>query len=233
MKKEKIVGIYSIKNRETEKRYIGSSFDIISRWSDHLDNFKKLKCNQKLKNSIKIHGIEVFEFEILEELPTSITTREIEKIETAWIAIFEAHTEKGYNIRKEASSNKGMKIEDVTNYRLASQLKAVKMNKKCILYNLDGTFFRVCESRTEACKITESDIYQDIKSLDHRSGNFLVFEYSENYVIQVTPYKKAFNLSEENRLKRIEFGKSLNLGKTFSQETRSRQRESRLKYLEK
>ncbi len=61
------IGIYFIKNKSTDKHYIGSSVNIERRIYQHLYLLKIGKCHSpKLQNSFNRHGEESFEFGILE-----------------------------------------------------------------------------------------------------------------------------------------------------------------------
>lgn len=59
----KLSGIYLIRNRVTEKFYVGSSIDINRRWTRHKDDLNKNKHHSiKLQNSWNKHGSENFDF---------------------------------------------------------------------------------------------------------------------------------------------------------------------------
>ena len=67
--KVKIKGVYKIVNNETNKIYIGSSIDIYSRWRSHIVFLQANKHhNIYLQRSYNKHGIEKFEFYLIENL---------------------------------------------------------------------------------------------------------------------------------------------------------------------
>lgn len=66
--KEKLCGIYSIKNINNNKLYIGSSTDIYKRWEQHKKMLKNNKHHsQKLQRAWNCSKEEYFIFEIIEE----------------------------------------------------------------------------------------------------------------------------------------------------------------------
>ena len=65
MSVEKICGIYCIENMINHKKYVGQSIDIYRRWSQHRQqNF--IARDTFLYNSFKKHGLESFNFYIIE-----------------------------------------------------------------------------------------------------------------------------------------------------------------------
>lgn len=80
-----MIGIYGIKNKETDRIYVGQSKHIEQRWKSHIRELKKEKHgNSHLLNSFKIHGECCFEFLVLEECKES----ELDAKEEAWINKF-------------------------------------------------------------------------------------------------------------------------------------------------
>ena len=68
MRSKKTSGIYKIENIINNKVYVGSSVSIEDRWIRHKTDLVKGKsCSIKLQNSYNKHGVENFEFSILEE----------------------------------------------------------------------------------------------------------------------------------------------------------------------
>ena len=62
----KIVGIYCITNKITNKIYIGSTIDINRRWKEHKKELSKNKHhNLYLQNSFNKYGHKNFNFHIL------------------------------------------------------------------------------------------------------------------------------------------------------------------------
>mgnify|MGYP000355475291 CR=1 FL=1 len=60
-------GIYLIRNRISEKFYVGSSIDIDRRWTRHIDDLNKNKHHSvKLQNSWNKYGKDNFDFFIIQ-----------------------------------------------------------------------------------------------------------------------------------------------------------------------
>ena len=89
------VGIYCIKNITNGKMYIGQSISLTERWKRHKHSLKVGKhYNQHLQRAYDSHGIDSFEYSILEEcLQNVINEREI-----FWISYYKAlDPQFGYN----------------------------------------------------------------------------------------------------------------------------------------
>ena len=98
--KEKICGIYKIKNIKNNKIYIGSSIDIQRRWKEHISDLQHNKHpNTHLQNSWNKYGKENFIFEILEKCDSDCL---LEK-EQYYIDKYKvAESNNGYNIAPRA-----------------------------------------------------------------------------------------------------------------------------------
>lgn len=99
--------IYQIKNKVNNKIYIGSAVDVRIRWLTHKSHLIKNRSNcSKLQNAFNKYGRDInnFEFSIIEECrDEDLIQREqyyIDKLSAC---------ENGYNIRKIAHSNLGIK----------------------------------------------------------------------------------------------------------------------------
>ena len=107
-----ICGIYKITNVINNKYYIGSALSIRYRLNTHKRLLRDNKhFNNHLQASYNKHGLSNFVFEQLE-----VTTKEtmIEK-EQYWIDHLDAtNVKKGYNKRKIASNNLGVKASEET-----------------------------------------------------------------------------------------------------------------------
>ena len=63
----KISGIYQIKNRINNKKYIGHSINITYRWYTHTSNLmENIHPNKELQEDFNKYGIDVFDFSVLE-----------------------------------------------------------------------------------------------------------------------------------------------------------------------
>lgn len=89
----KISGIYLIRNKITEKFYVGSSIDIYRRWTRHKDDLNKNKHHSiKLQNSWNKHGSNNFDFIWVQKGCQSV----LAKLEQEWINLCDSY-KNGYN----------------------------------------------------------------------------------------------------------------------------------------
>ena len=105
---EKISGIYSITHINNGKMYVGSAINIEKRWSEHRSELNHNKHdNPRLQNSWNKYGEHQFNFRLLEEVKESSKLLEREQY---WIdSLHSSDRNKGFNIRKIAESNFGLK----------------------------------------------------------------------------------------------------------------------------
>lgn len=94
-------GVYAIRNKITERVYVGSSMNIEKRKKDH---FRRLSSGthhcRHMQNSFKKYGVEKFDFEILD---VCLSLGECRDRENHWIKELRACDRRyGYNIRPDA-----------------------------------------------------------------------------------------------------------------------------------
>lgn len=100
-------GIYAIINKINGKRYVGSACEIRSRWSFHRSMLsREIHHSQKLQNSWRKHGLEAFDFVVLEFVRDKSM---LIKREQYWIDLFQSATSAGYNMLPTAGSHFGIK----------------------------------------------------------------------------------------------------------------------------
>lgn len=123
MRKKTFGGIYSILNRKTGKRYVGSSIDIGKRWYDHrLELRNGTHGNAILQRSWLKHGENAFEFEVLEQIDYADALRAREQ---HWIDELKA-TDKshGYNICLFVGySRRGLRNSPATRAKISASKK--------------------------------------------------------------------------------------------------------------
>lgn len=132
--KEITSGIYAIINKLDGKMYIGSAIILQKRKSEHFLALRKNKhANRYLQFAYNKHGLENFEFKILEVLKN-------EKLlilqEQYWMDLYNSFAPNGYNLKLFAISNLGMKhsaetrkkISEVQIGRKASEETKAKMS---------------------------------------------------------------------------------------------------------
>ena len=120
---DNISGIYCVRNILDNKRYVGSAVNLRIRKTAHFSKLKNNKhSNPHLQNAYNKYGYEYFIFEILEycENKKEILLENEDK----WIAFYDAtNPEFGYNIRKKAENNLGLKCSDETKKKLSDALQ--------------------------------------------------------------------------------------------------------------
>ena len=113
-----MTGIYQIRNTRNSKVYVGSAVDMIKRGRTHrLRLSANRHPNRHLQAAWNKYGERAFRFSVLEECDADALLR----AEQQWIdqtkAIESAH---GYNQRKIAASNAGMRSSDETRAKLSA-----------------------------------------------------------------------------------------------------------------
>ena len=126
---EKICGIYCIQNKVNQKRIIGQSIDMYSRWKQHKSKLIKNKhYNKYLQRAWNKYGEENFEFSILEECENKkeiLNEREI-----YWIAFYNTFLNrfKGYN---ETPGGDGLsKVSQYIKNKISKTLSGRKLSMK-------------------------------------------------------------------------------------------------------
>jgi group I intron endonuclease len=123
-----MIGVYKITNLVNNKCYVGSSIDVIGRWSQHISTLEVNKHHSiKLQRSYNKHGKNNFNYEIIEECDTELLLIR----EQYYIDLFDSY-KNGYNSVQNAGNNLGMKHSDETKEILRNKSKGNKnmLNKK-------------------------------------------------------------------------------------------------------
>lgn len=82
----KLVGIYCITCTKTQKKYVGSSIDILVRWNDHLIKLLlNSHTNKELQIDFNKYGFCQFNMSILHIVNSSITKDELLCLEQTYI----------------------------------------------------------------------------------------------------------------------------------------------------
>ena len=137
----KVSGVYFIKNKVTEKCYVGSSIDVYRRWTRHIDELIKNKHHSaKLQNSWNKHGNDNFEFILIQKGCKNVLT----KLEQQWIDLCDSY-KNGYNCapiannvgllpkteehkRKIGASHKGRKLTEESKNKIRQKAIGRKRN---------------------------------------------------------------------------------------------------------
>lgn len=117
-----ISGIYQILNTINEKFYVGSATDFTLRWAQHKWEFKNSSHdNTHLQRAWNKYREEAFEFIVIE----ACAKNELLVREQFWIDSLKA-VELGYNMRKIAHSNLGMKWTKEHKNKIAATKRGVE-----------------------------------------------------------------------------------------------------------
>ncbi len=138
-----LAGIYKITNKINNKIYIGSSVNIKSRWSTHINTKKGFLISL----AIKKYGIDNFIFEIIEQLDLLLTKEVLREslIETEqkYLDLFQPWPENnGYNLCRIAGSTLGttrteQQRKNISEAKKAQNLKGSKSPRSIPVYMLD------------------------------------------------------------------------------------------------
>lgn len=125
MSRSKIAGIYKITLKEDGRCYIGSSVNIHNRWYNH----KKANTNQVISRALKKYGFENFEWEIIEKVEDHSKLIEREQFYLDSIKPF-VDNHNGFNVRKQADNNLGIKASEDTRKKQSLLKKGKKLSKE-------------------------------------------------------------------------------------------------------
>lgn len=233
MKVLPIIGVYCIKCKTSNKVYVGSSFNVEARLKIHKYMLRRGKGNQHFQNAWNKYSESDFEFSILEKLNDASTSKvQLEFREQWWMDRFLSYEySKGFNIRRIATSNKGMRVSNTSNVRRGI---IESKGKRCILYDSEGNFVKECETLDEASEFVTgkrqvSTTNYSYKNQRHVFHNFYLVPYTENYskVFTPDPIKKV--LIKEGKKKISETATKTFKGVKRSSQTHENMRQAKRK----
>lgn len=126
-----MTGIYAITNRVNGKVYVGQSTRLGRRISQHKVRWKEYskKPDTKIYRAIEKHGIENFDFSVIEQCPVEM----LNERETYWINFYDSFSN-GYNATVGGNSRMaywtGKKRDKATNEKIASKLRGSKQSEE-------------------------------------------------------------------------------------------------------
>lgn len=125
----KIQAIYLIRNKITDKIYIGSAIFLQSRIRQHRHDLNKNKhSNSLLQRAWNKYGAEAFEFKVLQLIEDKNKLLEIEQAWIDWTNC--CNKQIGYNLRKEAHSNLGLKWSNNHKLKISISKTGKKQSKE-------------------------------------------------------------------------------------------------------
>jgi group I intron endonuclease len=134
-------GIYMIKNKINNKIYIGSSININNRWNQHKSSLLRgVHKSRYFQNSYNKHGIENFEFSVMEIIDNQ---SQLLIREQYYLNLYKPYErDNGYNIDKSAEHSRlGMKHTKETKEKISKIFKGRKLSenhRKNVIKSLIG-----------------------------------------------------------------------------------------------
>ena len=161
------IGIYMITNKINNKKYIGQSIRIETRWREHRNSYLRNDKNTHLYNAMKKYGLENFDFIILEECKKE----ELNNREKYWIDFYQTtDRNKGYNATSGGDSNYFVREETKikqsnTKKELFASTNLADVYSKAIKkkFAIDDDYYQ-CVATTQA-----HDNIREMKSLNKRA----------------------------------------------------------------
>ena len=120
--REKRIGIYCIENVVNNKKYIGQSIDIDSRWAGHRRELNKQEHNNSyLQRAWNKYGADNFKFYVVK----ICAIEELDDFECHYIAFYNT-TDRTYGYNLESGGNKNKHISDETRAKIGEFNKGKK-----------------------------------------------------------------------------------------------------------
>lgn len=138
-------GIYKIICLVNNKVYIGSSIDTKVRIRKHKESLRRKKHeNNYLQNTYNKYGLDLFSYEVIEEVDDKVLLLEREQF---WINAFKSNIrENGFNLKPNASSMLGFKKTEESKLKISKkwivtnpaglEIEVINLNKFCQENNL-------------------------------------------------------------------------------------------------
>ncbi len=203
-------GIYIIRNKINNKMYVGSSITLRGRLLDHRSYLLKNKhTNTILQNSFNKHGIENFEFDVLEYHNKEY----IRSMEQYWINMLNVCNRKyGYNIAPVAGSNLNLKRtkEQIKSTRDTQIKLGIIDNRTKYVFNLEGKLLfksNILKDISNYTKCPNSNILKCLNGKRKRVNNYII---SYNNKVNSYELSEREKVRRRGRIKYSHFGKVLN-----------------------
>lgn len=225
---KKIVGIYKITS-PSGKVYVGQSWDIKKRWSDHRGAFKS--SGFRLENSIKKYGHNSHTFEIIHELPADLDQSILDTYEILYISQYKNCGVGMLNLMSGGSNGKHceeskIKMSKVQKGRKHTEESKRKMSEgRTGLKASDETRAKMSESK-KGRFVSE----QTRKKIIANNISRVVSEQTKEKIRKTLLQRKSIWLTkssdtrEKHRINML--GNKRLLGKKFSEETKLKMSES-------
>lgn len=203
-------GIYKFTNKVNNKCYIGQAKNLKQRIKCHIKDYNRSKYdNLYFYNSIRKHGIENFELEILQE--GNFSKKELDEMEITFIRLFKSNNPLfGYNLTLNGEGTSGFKHS----LKTIEKQKQIKIGKKASQETKDKM------SKVRKGKILSEEHKQKISKSNKGKPKSQEFKFN----------LKGHLVSEETREKLSKVNKGRNLGRKMSKEVIEKRKKSRQGY---
>lgn len=115
-----VSNIYIITNKINNKKYVGQSVDVLTRWNQHKFSSRQKNTNIILYNAMAKYGIDNFSIETIEnEIPIS----EIDGMEKYWIEKLNTLKPNGYNMTLGGEGSWGREVSESTKKKISKSQK--------------------------------------------------------------------------------------------------------------
>ena len=154
VKLQNVSGIYFIKNKETNKLYIGSSKDIGKRISKH---FSQLKIgnhpNHQMLSDYNKYGFEIFEFGTLEITDNDLFDKEKEyQLKYGIDNLYNLMIKDSYHSYAQRKAWKMSNKESHKTQEYRDKMRRIKQNRIGQFDKITGVLLKTYENSDEACK---------------------------------------------------------------------------------
>lgn len=183
-KQTKQCGIYQILNTNNNKRYIGLSVDIYTRWQQHKQSLKnQTHRNIHLQRAWNIYGEESFDFSILE----LCDKEELAKREIFWIQYYDSFNN-GYNMTGGGDGTSDVVFSEERNRKISEAQKGKYVpsgkdnpNAKSVVCLNTRERLSCIVDAAKAYNIRKDHISKSCKNHSTISNNHYVFMYENDY----------------------------------------------------
>ena len=209
-------GIYMIRNKINDKKYIGQAVDIDKRWREHISELNGNKhSNQYLQNSWNKYGADNFEFTII----CLCEEEELDEFEIDMIAHFDTYNN-GYNLTLGGDGTRGYRYtEDQLAYRQSDDYRKIireAMNRPEVRAKMSEARKEYLKDPENRKKTSEAMNRPEVRK--KRSEAMKGKPKSEEHKAKISEAKKGKPRSEETKAKISEAKK----GKPRSEETKAK-----------
>ena len=196
-------GVYMISHKNTEIKYIGSTYQkygFKQRWLQHLNNLSNNKGNKVLLNIYNKYGIEGFEFKIIEIISDINIIRDRELY---WINYYDSYNN-GANcsLDTKQSFNK-IKTGPLTEKHKYNLHLANKSRKKVYLYDFEGNLLLQFNSSVECDRFFKLKKGRTSSIISKKSNTKrIIKKYFPSYnKINKEDWNITFGYNEESKIK--------------------------------